>query len=645
MTHVQWNYLDGAHDKQMIATQAKRWQDEYTSKLISPSEAAQKIRNGDRIYIGSLCSEPKTILRALETSYAEDVELVQFIRGTEASRLASDPWGRFRIKTFFSGGGVDGSGPSPEYNYIPLFHSQIPFFFRNRRIPVDVAMIQVSEPDRFGRFSLGISVDFSVAAVESARKVIAQVNPFMPRTYGDTFIPIDKIDYLVEAPEPLTELSEEPLGERERTISAYASDLIDDGSIVQFGFAGISRGLMDFLKDRRHLGIHTEIFTDPLIELIESGVVDNSTKKLFRGKSLATCCMGTQKLYDYIHDNPMVELYPSDMLLDPTFIGSNDRMVAVNLAMQVDLRGQIRQGSTSWTAFEGSGGDSDFMRGANLSKGGRSIICLRSTSPKRNKSNIVPVFGPNAAVIMNRGDANYVITEYGSAYLGGRSIRDRAMALIDIAHPDHRENLMKSASELGYVFPNQIYYRICSPEMRRRFRTNRIFKGGIRGHIRIIKSTDEEMLRDLFYNLSEKSVYFRYFSARRSMPQKNLQQYVNITEEEGLSLVVAIGSREDRKIIGEARYMINPGHAYPEVAFMVDENYRGRGIASALLNYLIDIARERNIKGFRTEVLMENRSMMRVFEKLPYEMRKTVDEGSVSLTFDFDELKSPEKRT
>ncbi len=623
-------------------TQMGRWQDKYASKLISPAEAARKVRNGDRIYVGSLCSEPKTILRALEASYADDVEMVQFIRGAEASRLASGAWGRFRIKTFFAGGQGDGPGPPAEYNYIPLFHSQIPFFFRNRRIPIDVAIIQVSEPDRFGRFSLGISVDFSVAAVESARIVIAQVNPLMPRTHGDTFIPIDKIDCLVEASEPLGELPEEPLGEREKSISAYCSELIDEGSILQFGFAGISRGLMDFLKDHRHLGLHTEIFTDPLIELIESGVVDNSTKKLFRGRSLATCCMGTRKLYDYVHDNPLVEFYPSDMLLDPAFIASNDRMVAVNVAMQVDLRGQIRQGSPSWTAFEGSGGDSDFMRGANLSKGGRSIICLRSTSRRKGNTTIVPTFGPNAAVIMNRGDANYVITEYGIAYLGGRSIRDRAMALIEIAHPDHRESLMKSARELGYVYPDQVYYRICSPELRRRARTNRIFKGGVRGHIRVIKSTDEAMLRDLFYNLSEESVYFRYFSTRRSMPQKNLQQYVNITEEEGLSIVVTIGPREDRKIIGEARYMISPGDPYPDVAFMVDENYRGRGLASALLHYLIDIAGERGIKGFRAEVLVSNRSMMRVFEKLPYMLRKTVAEDSISLAFDFDELKSPE---
>jgi acyl-CoA hydrolase/GNAT superfamily N-acetyltransferase len=615
------------------------WQHEYASKLISPDEAAKKIRNGDRIYLGSMCSEPKTTIRALEASSVQDVEIVQFIAGSEASRLAAGDWERFRIKTFFVGAGASDSGAMPEYNYVPLYHSQIPFFFRNRRIPIDVAIIQVAEPDRFGRFSLGISVDFSVAAVEAARMVIAQVNPFMPRTHGDTYIQLDQIDYLVEAAEPLGELPEEPLGEREKAISAYCSELIEDGSIVQFGFAGISRGLMDFLKDHRHLGLHTEIFSDPLIDLVESGVVDNSTKKLFRGKSLATSCMGTRRLYDFVHDNPVVEFYPSDTLLDPGLIASHDGMVAVNVAMQVDLRGQIRQGSPAWTAVEGSGGESDFMRGANLSKGGRSIICLRSTSPKTGKSNIVPTFGPKASVIMNRGDASYIITEYGIAYLGGRSVRERAMALIEIAHPNHREGLMKSAREMGYVYPHQIYYRICSPELRRRVRTQRIFKGGFKGHVRVIKSTDESMLRDLFYNLSEESVYFRYFSSRRSMPHKNLEQYINVTEEDGLSLVVTIGPRENRKIIAEARYMINPGDPYPDAAFMVDEHYRGRGIASALLHYLIEIAKERGIQGFRAEVLTSNRSMMKVFERLPYVLHKTSEDNMMFLKFNFDELK------
>lgn len=615
------------------------WQDNFNSKLISPTEAAQKIRNGDRIYLGSMCSEPKTIIRALEASSVQDVEMVQFIAGSEASRLAAGDSERFRIKTFFVGAGTTDSGAMPEYNYVPLYHSQIPFFFRNRRIPIDVAIIQVAEPDRFGRFSLGISVDFSVAAVEAARMVIAQVNPLMPRTHGDTFIQLDQIDHLVDAAEPLGELPEEPLGEREKTISAYCSELIEDGSIVQFGFTGISRGLMDFLKDHRHLGLHTEIFSDPLIDLVESGVVDNSTKKLFRGKSLATSCMGTRRLYDFVHDNPVVEFYPSDTLLDPGLIASHDRMVAVNVAMQVDLRGQIRQGNPAWSAVEGAGGESDFMRGANLSKGGRSIICMRSTSPRSGKSNIVPTFGPKASVMMNRGDANYIITEYGIAYLGGRSVRERAMALIEIAHPDHREGLMKSGREMGYVYPNQIYYRICSPELRRRVRTQRVFKGGFKGHVRVIKSTDESMLRDLFYNLSEESVYFRYFSTRRSMPHKNLEQYINVTEEDGLSLVVTIGPRENRKIIAEARYMINPGDPYPDAAFMVDENYRGRGIASALLHYLIEIAKERGIRGFSAEVLTSNRSMMKVFERLPYVLQKTAEHSMMFLKFNFDELK------
>ncbi len=311
---------------------------------------------------------------------------------------------------------------------------------------------------------------------------------------------------------------------------------------------------MDFLTDHKNLGLHTEIFTDPLVDLIERGVINNSTKKMFRGKSLATSCMGTRRLYDYVDDNSLIELYPSDILLSPSFIASHKNMVAVNLALQVDLRGQVRQGSPTWTAFEGSGGDNDFMRGASQSKGGRSVICLRSTSFKSGRSTIVPSFGPKSAVIMNRGDVNYIVTEYGIAYLGGKSIRERAMALIEIAHPDHREELSKDAREMGYTYPDQFYYMTASPELRTRVRTDHLFKGDLAAHIRVIKPTDESMIRDLFYTLSQSSVYFRYFSPRRSMPHANVQQYVSITEDQGLSLVVTIGPRENRKIIAEARY-------------------------------------------------------------------------------------------
>jgi acyl-CoA hydrolase/GNAT superfamily N-acetyltransferase len=616
------------------------WKQKYASKLISAEDAARQVKNGDRIYLGSMCSEPKTIIRAIEESYVEDVEMIQFLRGSAASRLAAPDTGRFRIKTFFVGaGGRDSGEQVSECDYIPLFHSQIPNFFRNRRIPIDVAIVQVSEPDRFGRFSLGISVDTARAAAECARIVIAQVNPEMPRTHGDTFLSIDQIKYLVDAPEPLHELHEENLGPREQAISGYVSELIENGSILHFGFAGISRGLMDFLKDHRHLGVHTEIVTDPLIDLIESGVVDNSTKKMYRGKSLATSCMGTRRLYEYVNDNPMVEFYPSDAILSPSFIAENDRMVAVNLAIQVDLRGQVRQGSPTWTAFEGSGGDHDFMRGASLSRWGRSIICLRSTSLRSGRSTIVPTFGQKAAVIMNRGDVNYIVTEYGIAYLGGKSIRDRAMALIEIAHPDHREDLMKQARELGYVYSDQVYFKVCSPEFRRRIRTDRVFKGGIRAHIRVIKPTDESMMRDLFYNLSEESVYFRYFSPRRSMPHKNLQQYVNLTEEEGMSIVATVGPRENRKIIAEARYMVEAAKGHPDVAFMVDENYQRRGIASALLHYLIEIAQERGFPGLKADVLFSNHPMMAVFEKLPFLLHKSISDGVISLKFNFDEYK------
>ncbi len=617
----------------------EQWKAKYASKLISPEGAASKIKNGDRVYLGSMCSEPGTIIRAIGKSPVEDVELVQFIGGPQTAGLAEQGSNRFSAKTFFVGRQGKGETDLSAARYVPLYHSEIPAFFRNRRIPIDVALIQVSLPDRFGRFSLGVSVDIALSAVEAARMVIAQVNRHMPRTHGDTLITLEEIDFLVEADEALFELEPETLGEVERRISHYCGELIEDGSILQFGFAAISHGLMDHLKHFKDLGIHTEIYTDALVDLTECGAINNSTKTMFRGKSLATACMGTRRLYDYVHENALVEFYPSDRIMRPSVIAQNDRMVAINLALQVDLRGQIRQGSPTWTAFEGSGGDHDFMRGASMSEGGRSIVCLRSTSSKRRRSNIVPSFGPKSAVILNRGDVNFVVTEYGIAYLGGRTIRERAMALIEIAHPDHREDLMRKAREMGYAYPDQVYVVTASPEARTRIRTEREFKGDLKAQVRAIEPTDESMIRDLFYNLSESSIYFRYFSPRRSMPHDNLQKYVNLREEDGLSLVVTVGPWETRRIIAEARYLIEPRSEYPETAFMVDEEYHGRGIATFLLNYMMEIAQEKGIVGFQADVLLSNRPMIRVLEKVPYVLHKHVEEGVLTLRWRFDEPK------
>ena len=615
----------------------EQWKQKYASKVISPENAARRVKNGDRVYLGSMCSEPGTIIEAIGKSYVEDVEIIQFLRGRHCAGLAAMGPNRFSVKTFFVGRSHGDEADSCEANYVPLFHSQIPGFLRNRRIPIDVAIIQVSSPDRFGRFSLGISVDIALSAVKAARTVIAQVNPLMPRTYGDTLITANDIDYLVEGEEDLFELQPEVLGEKERRISHYCGELIDDGSILQFGFAGISHGLMDHLKDHRNLGVHTEIFTDALMDLTESGAITNSTKTSYRGKSLATCCMGTRRLYDYVHDNALVEFHPSDMLMNPSYIAANDNMVAINLALQVDLRGQIRQGSPTWTAFEGSGGDHDFMRGASLSKGGRSIVCLRSTSMKLKRSTIVPSFGPKSAIIMNRGDVDYVITEYGIAYLGGKTVRERAMALIEIAHPDYRDELMEKAREMGYVYQDQVYVMTASPEQRRRIRTDHIFKDGLKAHIRAIKPTDESMIRDLFYALSESSVYFRYFSPKRSMPHNNLEKYVNLKEEDGLSLVVTIGPRENRRIVAEARYLIEPGNEYPETAFMVDEEFQGRGIATYLVNYMTEIAKERGIEGFQADVLLSNLPMIKVFEKTASVLHRKIEDGVVTVRWQFKE--------
>jgi len=617
----------------------EEWKARFIAKIVTAEQAVSHVRNGDRIYLGSLCAEPGVIIDALARSDVEDVEIVQFVGGPRCTALAAQSQGRFRVKTFFVGGRASDTKRPSEADYVPLYHSQIPTFLRNRRIPVDVAIVQVSEPDRFNRFSLGVAVDIALSAVGSARTVIAQVNPKMPRTHGDTCITGDRIHYLVDGEEDLHELPEETLGDTERAICRFCCELIEDGSVMQFGFASISRGLHDYIRHHKRLGLHTEILTDPAVDLIESGVITNETKSMYRGKSLATCCMGTRRVYDFVHDNSVIELYPSDVVLNPAFIASNDRMVAVNLALQVDLRGQIRQGIATWTAFEGSGGDQDFMRGASLSRRGRSIVCLRSSSLRSGRSTIVPSFGPGAAVMMNRGDVQYIVTEYGIAYLGGKSVRERAMALIEIAHPDHREALMNNARSLGYIYSNQYYVRSCSPEFENRVRTDTVLKDGLKTRIRLLKPSDESMMRDLFYHLSESSVYFRYFGPRRSLPHENLQRYCNLSEAEGLSIVATIGPKENRRIIGEGRYIFESGSEFPETAFMVEENYQDRGLGTYLLNYLIGLAKERGVKGFKAEVIHSNIPMLQVLDKVSYVLHKQLSEGIITVSFRFDEPK------
>jgi len=614
------------------------WKKRFAAKVESAEAAAARVKNGDRVYLGSMCAEPRLLVRALGASSLEDVEIVQLKAGGEASLLAAKGKSRFRLKTFFLGRRQDVQGGLWQADYVPLFHSEIPRFFRSRRIPIDVAMVQVSEPDRFGQVSLGISVDITRSAVECARTVIAQVNPRMPRTLGNTFIPVERIHSLVPGEEDLVEIEELKLSDADHAVAGFCNGLIEDGSVIQFGFAGLSQALAAHLMDRKDLGVHSEMFTDSLIDLVEAGVVTNATKEIYRGKSLATFCLGTRRLYDYVHDNSLFEFHTSDVLLNPAFIATNDKMVAINIALQVDLRGQIRQGSPGWTPFEGSGGDHDFMLGASLSKGGRSITCLRSTDPS-GQSNIVAGFAGRATVMMNRGEVSYVVTEYGVAALGGKSIRERAMALIEVAHPDHRERLLAQAREAGYVYPDHLFCRVPSLALQGRIRRDHVFKGGLKTQVRAMRCSDEPMLRDLFYQLSDASVYSRYFSPRRSMPHNNLQEYVNLEESKGISLVVTIGPEENQRMIAEGRFVFGEDDVFPDVALMVDENYQRRGIGTFMLDYLIELAKERGIGGIRADVLSTNEPMLKIFERLPYMIHSTFQEGVMSIRLRFDQVK------
>jgi acyl-CoA hydrolase/GNAT superfamily N-acetyltransferase len=614
------------------------WKKRFAAKVVSAEAAAAQVKNGDRVYLGSMCAEPRLLVKALAASRLEDVEIVQLKAGGEASILAAKPNSGFRLKTFFLGRQQALQGGPSEADYVPLFHSEIPSFFRSRRIPIDVALVQVSEPDRFGQVSLGVSVDITRSAVECARTVIAQVNPKMPRTLGNTFFPVERIHSLVAGEEDLLEIEELKLTEVDRRVASFCNQLIEDGSVIQVGFAGLSQALAQGLMGRRDLGVHSEMFTDPLIDLIEAGVVTNATKQFYRGKSLATFCLGTRRLYDYVDTNPLFEFHTSDVVLNPSFIATNQKMVAINIALQVDLRGQIRQGSPGWSAFEGSGGDHDFMRGASLSKGGRSIVCLRSTSPS-GRSNIVANFQGRAAVMMNRGEVHYVVTEFGVAALGGKSVRERALALIEVAHPDHREALLAQARDEGYVYRDHSSCRVPSLELQKRVYREHVFKGGLKARVRTIRCSDEAMLRDLFYQLSDESVYARYFSPIKSMPHHNLEVYSNLDESIGLSLVVIVGPEENQRMIAEGRYVFGENEAFPDVAIMVDENYQRRGIGAFLLDYLIELAKERGIKGLQADILATNEPMLKIFERLPYVVHSSFKEGVLSMRFRFDELK------
>lgn len=429
------------------------WTSLYRSRLATAAEAVAGIRSGERVYIHPGAAEPEALVRSLIARAADlrDVEIIHLLTLGDAGYAAPGMKGRFRHTAIFVGANVRDAVNTGRADYMPIALSEVPRLFTSGALPIDTCLIQVSPPDEHGYCSFGVGVDCTLAATQVARTVIAEINTEMPRTLGDSFIHVSKLDRIVEASRPVLELRNRPVDDLHRRIARHVAGLIEDGSTLQMGIGGVPDAVLACLADRRDLGIHTEMFTDGVMDLVESGVITNERKTLHRGKIVAGFLMGSRRLYEFAHNNPVVELHPSEYTNDPFVIAANDRMVAINSALMVDLTGQVCADSIGTHIYSGIGGQIDFIRGAARSRGGRPIIALPSTARGGTVSRIVPVLEPGSGVVTTRADVHYVATEHGLAALHGKTLRQRAEALIAIAHPDFREELLEFALSHHYL--------------------------------------------------------------------------------------------------------------------------------------------------------------------------------------------------
>lgn len=416
---------------------------EYQSKKMSAQDAISRVRSGDRVYIHPGCAEPETLVEALmeRAPYLHDVEIVHLLTMGRADYIAPQMTGHFRHNAMFIGDNVREAVNDGRADYTPILLSEIEDLFKSGQMPIDVALIQVSPPDAHGFCSFGVGVDTTLTASRTARRVIAQVNDQMPRTYGDSFIHISDLDAIVEVSRPLCEMPKNEITDLHRAIAMQVAGLVEDGATLQLGVGSIPDAVLLHLHHHRDLGIHTEMLSDNAIALIESGVVSGRRKTLHSRKVILGFVLGSKPLFDFVHENPVFEFHPTSYTNNSFLIAQNDNMVAVNSALQVDITGQVSADSIGTFFYSGIGGQVDFMRGAARSKGGKPIIALPSTAKNETLSRIVPMLSPGAGVVTSRGTVHYVVTEFGVAYLHGRSIRQRAEALIRIAHPKFRDEL------------------------------------------------------------------------------------------------------------------------------------------------------------------------------------------------------------
>ncbi len=616
----------------------------YEGRITTPDEAVRVVRSGQRILVGSGCAAPESLLEALVKRAPElsDVELVHLLTFGIAPYVDEKYEGSFRHCAFFIGKNVRNAVNAGRADFIPVFLSEIPELFTSQQMRLDVAMVMVSPPDNFGYCSLGIHPDIAVSGIAAASRVIAQVNPSMPRVHGDTFIHVSRIDHFVEHEAPLLELQADTIDETSMAIGRHVASLIEDGATLQMGIGNIPNAVLSVLGTRRDLGIHTEMFSDGVVDLIKQGAITNRRKGLHPGKAVSSFAMGTQQLYDFLDDNPFFEFHQTAYVNSPRIIAQNEKMVSINSAIQVDITGQVCADSMGGKFYSGIGGQVDFIRGSAMSPGGKPIIALPSTAKKGTVSRIVPELSPGAGVVTSRGDVHYVVTEFGIAYLHGKSIRERSMALIEIAHPDFRPELRAAAVERHYVpveweLPSERIRYPDDMEVRHVFDTEPQL-------VRPLRSADTDRLMEFFYSHTPETIYGRYRQPKTAMPREEAIRLCTLDYKRRFALAVFSVEGKGEHIAAVGRYHLNERTQMADVAVVVGESARRGGMGRYILDRLRFHAERNGVIGFETEIVPANRGLINFIRAQGLPLVFDEDSGVYKLTWMFDEKAKTRRR-
>ncbi|MBU1342748.1 MAG: GNAT family N-acetyltransferase [Proteobacteria bacterium] len=622
------------------------WADSYVQKLITAKQAIQNIQPGQRVFIGSSCGEPQHLVKELSNVSIRftDLEIVRLlsIESGPLTMIANRSHSQqFNIRSFYLGSASPQKIHNNKRFITPINLSQIPHLFKSKMMPINAALVQASPPDDFGWMSLGVSVDITLAACEAADIVICQVNPNMPRVLGRSFIHVNDVDYIVEHEEDLLTIQPLPEIETANTIAKHISRLINDGSTLQTSLGVTNEAIMHCLSEKNDMGVHSQYLSDGLMRLYSIGVITNKKKGFNNGKLVAGSAVGSKFLYEFIDDNPSIEFHPSDYINNPSIIARHNAMISLNTAMAIDLTGQVAADALPYNNYTGINGLLDFTRGAAMSNGGKSILMLTSTSDHGQKSRIVPTLS-DIAVVVPRGDVQYVATEYGVVNLFGKTLQERAMALISISHPDFRDELFSKAKELDLIDIDRKFNQAVKGVYPLKYEETVIINE-IPIMFRPAKPSDERSIQEHYYTMNRGDIVSRFFHEKRSFVHDQIDTTYEIDYINDLTIVATIGELGFEKIIAVAEYFRNSIINMAEIAFSVSREYQGIGIAQILQKKLATAAIENGIKGLVAYTSPENKGMKKLFHKLPFKIKSEKDDDMIILNCLFSEPEESEE--